>query len=62
MDNETKLLIFVNEFCNQMAKSARGIRHMHSWYVFADKRPGSVEERFTADAKDYFEYRQMFQV
>lgn len=62
MDEQTKILIFVNEFCNRLDQTARGIRHMHDWYLFSDKRPGSIRDRFEADAKDYYKYQKLFQV
>lgn len=52
---------FVNEFCNQLAFTQKGIRNMHSWYLFSDKRPGTIRERFEADAKKFFEYQNLFQ-
>jgi len=50
---------FVNEFSNQLAINQRGIRNMRSWYVFSDKRPGGIIERFERDAKEFFEFEKM---
>lgn len=50
----------VTEFCKQLATTQRGIRNMRSFYVFSDKRPGSIVERFEMDARLYFEYEKMF--
>jgi hypothetical protein len=33
---------------------------MHAFYLFSDKRPGTVRERFEADAKNFWEYEKMF--
>lgn len=52
---------FVNEFVNQLTLTRKGIRNMHSWYLFSDKRPGTIRERFEADAKEFFEYQNLFQ-
>jgi len=62
MDNETKLLIFVNEFCNRMAEMEKGMRTMYSYYLFSDKRPGTLQERLDADAREHNEYTKMFQM
>ena len=50
---------FLNEFCNQLAITHKGIRNMHSFYLFSDHRPGSVQERFEQDAKEFFEYQKL---
>lgn len=52
---------FVNEFCNQLALTQKGMREMHSWYLFSDKRPETIRERFEADAKEFFEIQNLFQ-
>ncbi len=52
----------VSEFCNQLASTEKGIRQMRSWYVFSDKRPGTIRERFELDARLYFEYERMFKI
>lgn len=52
---------FVNEFCNQLTLTQKGIRDMHSWYLFSDKRPGTIREKFETDAKEFFEYQNLFQ-
>lgn len=51
---------FVSEFCNQLASTHKGIRNMRAWYMFSDRRPGTVTELFELDAKNYFEYEKMF--
>ena len=51
----------VTEFCKQLATTQRGVRNMRSFYVFSDKRPGSISERFERDAKEFFEYQKMTQ-
>ncbi len=58
MDYETAL---VNEFCNQIAKMQHGFRAMSSWYIFSDKRPGSLTNRFNHDAADHADYMKLFQ-
>lgn len=50
----------VSEFSNQLASTEKGVRQMSSWYLFSDKRPGTVLERFQLDAQRYFEYEKMF--
>jgi hypothetical protein len=62
MDEQTQILVFVNEFCNRLALTAKGMRDLHSFYVFEDKRQGTIEERFSADAEDYYNYTAMFRV
>lgn len=52
---------FVNQFCNKLAILARAYRSVSSWYVFEDKRPGTIEERFTLDAADHAAYQKLFQ-
>lgn len=58
MDYEHML---VNEFCNQTAKQAHGFRQMCNFYIFHDKRPGSLEERFNLDAQLFADYQKLFQ-
>lgn len=53
--------VFITEFCNQLAITHKGMREMHSFYLFSDKRPGTIRERFEADAKEFFEYQNLFQ-
>jgi hypothetical protein len=50
---------FVNEFCNQLAINERGLRSMHAFYNFEDKRPGTLLERWHADAEKFFEVHRM---
>lgn len=49
----------VSEFCDQLAFTQKGIRNMHSFYLFSDKRPRTIQERFEADAKEFFEYQKL---
>lgn len=57
MDPETA---FVHHFCNQLAEMVKGHQRMAAWYVFSDKRPGTIQERFEKDAADYAEYVKLF--
>ena len=57
IDYETE---FANEFCNQIAIMDRGVAGMKAFYHFEDKRPGTVVERFTADAKTFNEVNKLF--
>ncbi len=50
---------FFNEFCNQLANNERGLRNMHSFYNFEDKRPGTLLENWGADAKKFMEVHRM---
>lgn len=52
---------FVSEFCNQLSITQRGIQRMRASYIFSDRRPGSITERFEQDAKEFWEYEKMFQ-
>ena len=60
MDEATQLFLFVNEFCHQIWRAFKGNREMHSFYLWSDKRPGTIRERMDADAKEFHEYRRMF--
>jgi len=51
---------FVNQFVTQLAIKERGLRNMHAYYLFHDTREGSIEERFTADAREFWEYQKLF--
>jgi len=62
MDDATRMLVFVHQFCSRLAQAAKGMRDMHSWYLWSDKRSGSITERFDQDARDWAEYQKMFQV
>ena len=57
IDYETEL---ANEFCNQIATMDRGVRGMKSFYLFEDKRPGTIVERFTEDARLFNEVNKLF--
>ena len=59
MDYETE---FVSQFCTQLAINDRGLRGMYAFYIFEDKRPGSVTDRFKMDAEKFWEYQKMFQL
>ena len=61
MDIPTQILLFVNEFCNQIDRVEKNRRKMCSWYMWGDKRDGSITDRFNLDASDFMEYRRMFQ-
>ena len=50
---------FLSEFCNQLANNERGLRNMHSFYNFEDKRPGTLLERFALDAKKFFDVHKI---
>ena len=50
----------VGVFCTELARSARGLRDMYIWYLWSDKRPGSVTDRFAQDAKEFCEYQKLF--
>ena len=50
---------FLSEFCNQLANNERGLRNMHSFYNFEDKRPGTLLENWEADAKKFMEVHRM---
>ena len=53
---------FFNEFCNQLALVEHRRRGMIAYYLFSDKRPGTVLERFEADAKQHAAYVALFKV
>ena len=50
---------FFNEFCNQLANNERGVETDASFYVFQDKRPGTLLENWEADAKKFMEVHRM---
>lgn len=52
----------ITEFCNQLASNQKGLRHMKNYYLFEDRRPGTIRERFEFDAKSYFDYERMSKV
>jgi hypothetical protein len=54
--------LFVNEFCNRLATIHKGMRQLQAYYVFSDKRPGSITERYTADAEDHMEFSKLLGV
>jgi hypothetical protein len=59
MDYET---LFVSEFCNQLEDMRRRGRQAHEFYLFQDKRPGSVVERFQKDAAEFADYQKLFRM
>ena len=50
----------LNEFVNQLDITQRGVQRMRAWYIFSDRRPGTVVERFQQDAQNFWEYENMF--
>jgi hypothetical protein len=61
MDETAVTTLFVNEFCNQINRMYRNNRHFVSeFYLWSDKRPGSVTERLEADAQDEANYQRLF--
>lgn len=52
---------FFNEFCNQLALVDHRKRGMIAYYLFDDKRPGTVLERFTQDAAQHAQFTKLFQ-
>ena len=59
MDPNTLL---VHNFCNQVAKMYQGVRDLRVFYLFADKRSGTIQERFEADARSFWDYQKLFKV
>jgi hypothetical protein len=53
---------FVHEFTNQLALVEHRRRSMIAYYLFDDKRPGTVIERFEADAAQHAAYTKLFVV
>ena len=51
---------YLTEFINHMAKVDKDITRAVTWYVFEDKRSGTVQERFDLDAAEYSAYSKMF--
>lgn len=51
---------FISLFCDRVAIQYAGLRSMYCFYLFQDKRPGTLEENFVADAKSWSEYERMF--
>jgi hypothetical protein len=58
MDYDPETL--VTAVTNQAAALDKAVRRMRAFYVFSDKRPGTIQERFDLDAKNYAEYTTMF--
>ena len=52
---------YITETCNQMAQMDKDITRAMAWYLFEDRREGSIQTRFDADASEYSSYRRMFQ-
>lgn len=57
MDSDT---LFVHLFCLKLAKFDKDVRHMSSFYVLQDTRPGGPQANFDLDAVRYAEYQRMF--
>ena len=53
---------FVSMFCVQLARRNHMLRQMAAWYLFQDRRPGSIVDRFNQDARDFAEYQRLFTV
>ena len=51
---------YVSLVCDRVALHYKGLRAMSSWYVFQDKRPGSLQENFAADARSFDDYQRIF--
>ena len=49
---------FVHEFINRMEKALKGFRWVKTFYVFVDKRPGTIEEKLQRDAEDTTNFRR----
>ena len=62
MTEADQIHFFITEFCNQMARVDEGLRDLHSFYLFSDKRPGSFLGRFNLDSKSWADYNKMYQV
>jgi hypothetical protein len=62
MDQKDILVLFVSNFCSQLAKMDRPTWEMSSFYLFSDKRPGGIIERFEADAKREWDYQKMYRL
>ena len=62
MNPADQIHLFVNEFVNQIAKARAGLRQMYQFYLWHDKRPGTIEDRFTYDAKLWGEMQQLRRV
>jgi hypothetical protein len=58
MDYDLETL--VTAVTNQAYALDKAVRRMRGWYVFSDKRPGTVQERFDLDARQYREYQDLF--
>ena len=50
---------FITEFCNRMALVEKNRRAMYGFYLFGDKRQGTITERFDADARLWAEYQKL---
>lgn len=51
--------LFVDLFCTRLANTVKSWEQMRIFYVWEDKRLGSVEERFRRDVSDFAEYERM---
>ena len=50
---------YVSIFCNELAKADKGQRKMAIYYIWEDKREGSLEERFRADCQEWNDFQRM---
>jgi len=61
MDDSTHTLIsLIIDQANVIYRQSRHV--LSEFYLWSDKRPGTVVERFEADAKSEWDYRGMFRV
>ena len=52
---------FVNQFVTKLALNERGLRHMAAFYIWHDRREGSLTDRFKADAAKFWEvHKQLY--
>ena len=58
--SDLDLNVLVTAVTKQACALDKAVRRMRSWYVFSDKRPGTVQERFDLDARQYREYQDLF--
>ena len=45
---------FVSQFCTQLALNEHRLHQMSAFYIFEDKRPGLMLDRFHADAEKFW--------
>lgn len=54
MDNEDLLTIFINRVCD-LDKAAMRMRAKYVW----DTRPGTIQEKFESDARDWAMWKKI---